>query len=69
VTNVMTAGQGWSAVAEAYRDTFAPLCAGTTDAVLKAAGLSSSVDPRIRVLDVGAGTGALAAAVLQACAS
>lgn len=65
----MTAGQGWSAVAEAYRDTFAPLCAGTTQAVLRAAGLHAEVDPRVRVLDVGAGTGDLAAAALRAGAS
>lgn len=65
----MTAGRGWSAVAEAYRDTFAPLCAGTTQAVLKAAGLHAVVDPRVRVLDVGAGTGDLAAAALRTGAS
>jgi SAM-dependent methyltransferase len=65
VTNVMTAGQGWSAVAEAYRDTFAPLCAGTMQAVLKAAGLRDAAEAGIRVLDVGAGTGTLAAAALE----
>ena len=61
----MTAGPGWSAVAEAYRDTFAPLCAGTTQAVLKAAGLQDDPEPGVRVLDVGTGTGTLAAAALE----
>ena len=65
-----TAGPGWSAVAEAYRDTFAPLCAGAVEAVLKASGLQGSglegdPAPGTRVLDVGAGTGTLAAAALQ----
>lgn len=61
----MTTGPGWSAVAEAYRDTFAPLCAGTTSAVLKGAGLQDRPEPGTRVLDVGAGTGGLAHAALE----
>ncbi|RYP88702.1 methyltransferase domain-containing protein [Nocardioides guangzhouensis] len=53
---------GWSGVAEAYAATFARLCAGTFDAVLAEAGLP---DPSVRrVLDVGAGTGDLAARAL-----
>lgn len=59
-----TTGVGWSAVAEAYRDTFAPLCAGTTTAVLKAAGLRGEDARGVRVLDAGAGTGTLSAALL-----
>jgi len=64
VTDVMTA-PGWSAVAEAYRYSFAPLCAGTTRAVLTASGLRGSPEPGTRVLDVGAGTGDLASAALE----
>lgn len=56
---------GWSAVAEAYASTFAPLCGGTLGPVLAAAGVSGA-DPGLRVLDVGAGTGDLAAAALAA---
>ena len=56
------AAVGWSGVAEAYAATFAPLCAGTIDAVLAEAGLpDASVR---RVLDLGAGTGVLAARAL-----
>ncbi len=47
---------GWSAVSAAYATTLAPLCAGTFDAVLDAAGIG----PGRRVLDVGSGTGGLA---------
>lgn len=55
---------GWGDVADAYAATFAPLCAGTLDQVLSAAGLP---DPSIRrVLDVGTGTGALAACASDA---
>ncbi len=58
------AGLGWSAVAETYRDTFGPLCAGTATAVLRAAALRGEDARRSRVLDAGAGTGTLAAALL-----
>jgi SAM-dependent methyltransferase len=47
---------GWADVATAYAATFAPLCAGTLDPLLSAAGVGAGV----RVLDVGAGTGELA---------
>ena len=56
---------GWSAVAGAYADTFAPLCGGTLGPLLAAAGVSGA-EPGLRVLDVGAGTGDLAAAALAA---
>jgi SAM-dependent methyltransferase len=56
---------GWSAVAGAYASTFAPLSGGTHGPVLAAAGVSGA-DPGVRVLDVGAGTGDLAAAALAA---
>ncbi|TIC82824.1 class I SAM-dependent methyltransferase [Nocardioides sp. GY 10127] len=66
--------RGWSeeGVARAYAETFAPLCAGVHDEVLRAAGVgdvgSEGGPARRRVLDVGAGTGALAvrAAALDA---
>jgi SAM-dependent methyltransferase len=48
---------GWADVATAYAATFAPLCAGTFDPLLAATGVGSGM----RVLDVGAGTGELAA--------
>lgn len=53
---------GWlrPGAAEVYATTFAPLCAGTVDDVLRAAGIPGS-DVR-QVLDVGTGTGSLAAA-------
>ena len=51
---------GWANVATAYAATFAPLCAGTIDPLLDAA----RVRPGQRVLDVGAGTGELAARAL-----
>ena len=60
----VTGGVGWSAVAQAYRDTFAPLCAGTTSAVLLAAGLRGEDARGLRVLDAGTGTGGLAAAMM-----
>ena len=47
---------GWADVATAYAATFAPLCAGTFEPLLAAAGVGAGV----RVLDVGAGTGELA---------
>jgi SAM-dependent methyltransferase len=46
-------------VATAYASTFAALCAGTYNALLTGAGLPG--DRPLRVLDVGAGTGELAA--------
>ncbi len=49
---------GWTGVAQAYAGTFAGLCAGAHEPLLDAA----LVGPGTRVLDVGAGTGALAAA-------
>jgi SAM-dependent methyltransferase len=55
---------GWSQVAEAYAETFAPLCAGTFEAVL-AAGVVGDASG-LRVLDVGTGTGALARLASQA---
>ena len=48
---------GWADVATAYAATFAPLCAGASDALLSATGVADGT----RVLDVGAGTGELAA--------
>ena len=48
---------GWADVATAYAATFAPLCAGTFDPLLAATGVGAGK----RVLDVGAGTGELAA--------
>ena len=55
---------GWSDVAQAYAETFAPLCAGTFADVLAAAGIHDSSTRR--VLDVGTGTGALAALASEA---
>ncbi len=52
---------GWSKVADAYAETFAPLCAGTFEAVLAGCGIRTGTALCPRVLDVGAGTGALAA--------
>ena len=63
--NGTTRAVGWSGVADAYAATFAPLCAGTFDAVLAAA----AVRPGTRLLDVGAGTGALAVAAGRAGAA
>ena len=48
---------GWADVATAYAATFAPVCAGALDTLLSATGVGAGV----RVLDVGAGTGELAA--------
>lgn len=53
--------QIWTGRAEAFRDSFASLCAHTAPALLDAAGAG----PGIRLLDVGTGTGTVAAA---ACA-
>ena len=64
MTEATTTGVRWSAVAEAYRDTFAPLCAGTTAPILTAAGLQGEDAPGLRVLDAGTGTGGLAAAMV-----
>ena len=52
-------------MAEAYRDSFAPMCAGTTVPVLRAAALAGERTAGVRVLDVGTGTGGLAAALLE----
>jgi SAM-dependent methyltransferase len=51
----------WAGRAEAFRDSFAKLCAHTAPALLDAAG----VGPGTRLLDVGTGSGTVAAA---ACA-
>ncbi|WP_055588082.1 class I SAM-dependent methyltransferase [Peterkaempfera griseoplana] len=53
--------QIWAGRAEAFRDSFARLCAHTAPALLDAAG----VGPGTRLLDVGTGSGTVAAA---ACA-
>lgn len=53
--------QIWAGRAEAFRDSFGKLCARTAPALLDAAG----VGPGTRLLDVGTGTGTVAAA---ACA-
>ncbi|WP_164519728.1 class I SAM-dependent methyltransferase [Nocardioides ferulae] len=53
---------GWDAVAEAYAETFAPLCAGTFPELLAAAGLGANRPAATpRLLDVGTGPGDLAA--------
>lgn len=61
--------RGWTNVAAVYFETFAHLCAGTLPALLEVvATAGSSVRPegrpstQLHVLDVGAGTGALAVA-------
>lgn len=53
--------QGWSGVADAYARTFAPLCEGTVDVVLDRCGLTAGTQAGRHLLDVGAGTGLLAA--------
>lgn len=55
---------GWSEVAVAYDETFAPLCAGTVDMLLDSCGLGRPVGRPLRLLDVGTGTGLLAKAAL-----
>jgi len=55
-----TARHHWTGVADAYAATFAQLCTGAFPAVLEAAGLERGD----RVLDVGAGTGELARALV-----
>lgn len=51
--------RAWAGVGEAYADSYAALCAGTTDAIAAALG-----EPYGRsVLDVGSGTGDLAASL------
>jgi len=52
---------GWGARAHSYRRLIGPLTAGVIPALLDAAG----VGPGVRVLDVGTGTGAVAAAALE----
>jgi SAM-dependent methyltransferase len=66
VGDLDTTSVGWSKVADAYAETFAPLCAGTFEAVLAACGIRPGATSRPRVLDVGAGTGALAALAADA---
>ena len=51
----------WAGRAEAFRDSFAKLCAHTAPALLDAVGAG----PGVRLLDVGTGSGTVAAA---ACA-
>src|SRR5690625_2527696 len=60
----------WSGVAEAYRRSFATLCAGTIDTLLEDTAASPGGDGpttsgRPRHLDVGGGTGRLALAAAQ----
>jgi len=60
----------WSGVAEAYRRSFATLCAGTIDTLLEDTAASPGGDGpttsgRPRHLDVGCGTGRLALAAAQ----
>lgn len=57
---------GWSGVADVYAETFALLCAGTFTDVLVSAGIFEASTRRRRVLDVGTGTGALAALASEA---
>lgn len=66
-TRDMTNGSvGWIDVADVYAETFALLCAGTFADVLAGGGIyEASTIPR-RVLDVGTGTGALAALATEA---
>lgn len=56
-----TARSAWSGVGEAYAASYASLCAGTNDALIAALG---PADAR-RSLDVGSGTGILAARMHQ----
>jgi len=51
----------WSGVADAYAASFARLCAGAIPAVIDASGIAYGD----RVLDVGAGTGELATALVE----
>jgi SAM-dependent methyltransferase len=53
----------WSGVGAAYAESYASLCAGTTEAILAALAQSAQ---RGRLLDVGSGTGALAGAAAAA---
>ncbi|TQF01183.1 methyltransferase domain-containing protein [Kitasatospora acidiphila] len=53
--------QAWAGRAEAFAGSFAPLCAHTVPALLDAA----QVAPGDRVLDVGTGTGSVAAAAVE----
>ncbi|WP_394277883.1 class I SAM-dependent methyltransferase, partial [Luteococcus sp.] len=48
----------WSGVAQSYRDSFAPLCAGTEPSIL------DDLEPG-PLLDVGSGTGTLTRAALR----
>ena len=52
--------RAWAGRAEAYAQTFGPLCAHAIDPLLDAA----RVSPGVRLLDVGTGAGAVAAAAL-----
>lgn len=54
--------KAWGGAGHAYAESYAALCAGTTDAILAGLGEAHAR----RVLDVGAGTGALAAALQDA---
>jgi len=55
----------WAGRAEVYRDTLAALCAGPASALLDAAGVAEGV----RVLDVGTGSGTVAALAVSRGAS
>lgn len=52
--------RAWAGRAEAYAQTFGPLCAHAIDPLLDAARIA----PGVRLLDVGTGTGAVAAVAL-----
>lgn len=65
-TDMTNGSVGWTDVADVYAETFALLCAGTFADVLAGGGIyEASTIPR-RVLDVGTGTGALAALATEA---
>ncbi len=66
MTDLARGSVGWSEVAVAYDETFAPLCAGTVDALLVSCGVHGGRGRPLRLLDVGAGTGTLAAAAVAA---
>lgn len=63
----MTNGSvGWSLGAAMYAETFALLCAGTFTDVLANSGIHQKSPTPLRVLDIGTGTGALAALAAEA---
>jgi len=62
-TRVTAVSSSWAGTAEAYEASFARLCAGTVESVVRSLGLGQ---PGRSVLDVGCGPGTVAAAVRQA---